>query len=276
MALRKRLLAPLVLAGFIAACTDSSTAPTSGVGVVLFQPVVSSSAPLESFALAIDSAHLSVQRPGDATTLIDTTAYFDPNAETLELRLQVALQASTEMLDVAMELRAGTTVLFAGSQMIEVKAGDPDMSKPPPEFTLTFEGPGADVANLTVVPQDTVVTFGDSIQLSVTAQDANSQPVSQFFIAWLVDGAPSNAVNGAGLFRAPSGRSTVTVSAITPTGVSSSTAFTVVPAPGSMALVSGDAQVSLLGDTLPAPLVVRVLGNDGLGVITRPPGAVSV
>ncbi|MBK7717417.1 MAG: hypothetical protein IPI38_18770 [Gemmatimonadetes bacterium] len=104
--------------------------------------------------------------------------------------------------------------------------------------------------------------FGATFAFGATAQDSQAAPVAQFYVAWSASGG---TINGAGEFTAPSTRDTVTVTAVTPTGVTDSTTVIIAAAPATLVKVSGDAE-RIIGSRLALPLGVRVDGNDGLPV----------
>jgi len=108
-----------------------------------------------------------------------------------------------------------------------------------------------------------VVTFGDAVRLRVEALDGQGNPVDRVYVTWSV-ADPRMTINSAGLLTAPSTRLTTSVTAQMPTGIQGSGSVTVVPPLEALEKVSEDDQDVLVGS--PVPLMVRVLGADGLGV----------
>jgi hypothetical protein len=138
-------------------CSENPTAPHHGAfGYLSVRPVYNNSGAL--FApLAIDNLRLTVIRP-PSTVLKTVTGPFPSNTDTVQVTAaQIPLDAASEDLEVTIELFAGTTPMFFGRQTVTVTAGAP---APPASVPMLYQGPGANMATLTLAPRDTTVGPG--------------------------------------------------------------------------------------------------------------------
>ncbi len=256
-----RPLGPVL--SLLAACRDDPAGlARGGPGYVAIRPAYPSAVDLSAFGLIADTVRIVVVRP-PADTLRTLTAYFDPDSSEIRLTADVRLRAAVETLTVHLELRGGGFALFSGTRPVPVRAGRPGT---PQEIPVTYTGPGTTVAAVTIVPRDTVLTFGDSLQFRVTARDSAAAPVTSFYVAWSTSDTSLMRVNAAGLARAPGGRAALSVRVRTPTGVGDSTPLTIIPVPTTLAPAGGSGQSAVVGSPLAQPLRVRVTAGDGLGV----------
>ncbi|TFG86915.1 MAG: hypothetical protein E4H17_03790, partial [Gemmatimonadales bacterium] len=236
-------------------CTDSPVGPgKGGIAYVRLQPVFDAFSRVAP--LTLDRVRVVVIRPR-TDTLADVRQAFSPTATSVRLDVPVRLEQTTEDLEVNLELYAGSTLLFAGTDTIPVTAGTPNAAAPIP---VTYKGPGQNVASLTVLPRDTTVFFGAAIDMQASAVDSQQAAVAQFYVSWTATGG---TIDASGRFTAPSVRDTVFVKAVTPTGIMDSTRVFITAPPATLVKVSGDAQSASIGVRLPLPLVVRVDGSDG-------------
>ncbi len=250
-----RYAAVALLALVIVTCTDNPIGPGHpGVGrlnVVPVYPAYARVAPL-----AMDNFRIIVVRP-PADTLANVSSTFNSDSSQVQTRINVSLNASSEDLDVTIELYAGGILLFRGTRTVRVSQGS---STPADSVPVTYQGPGAQLATLTVSPRDTTVPFGAAFSFGASATDSGGNPLAQFYVSW---DASAGSINGQALFTAPAARDTVIIRAITPTGIADSTTVIVVAPPATLTKVSGDGQSGIIGTRLPQPLVVRVDGSDG-------------
>ncbi|MGH7537466.1 MAG: Ig-like domain-containing protein, partial [Gemmatimonadales bacterium] len=245
-------------------CSDESPGPNRpGMGTVVLLPRFAPGVSPAAVSLFIDNVHLTLIRPPDEVVL-DTIVPFSLDSATLRIQLRVNLEAVSESLDAALELRAGGVVLFTDTVRILVTQGGPPAG-PPPTMDLRYVGPGAQIASLQVVPRDTFLRLGDSLAYQVQALDSQGTTVSQFYVSWRTSGAAS-LINAGGLLRVPNARGNTYVVAVTPTGVKDSTPVGFVPQATALVLTSGNNQPGTVQRPLPQPLVVQVRAADGLGV----------
>jgi hypothetical protein len=247
------VLAALVLG----TCTDTPSAP-GRTGRLLIRPAFDGSA---LFApLPIDNLRLIVVRP-PSEVLKTIIQPFPANANQVTVTAaDIQLESSTEDLLVTIELYAGTTLLFTGTQTVTVTEG---VTPQPASIPMGYQGPGANLAALTLTPRDTTVRPGAVYTYQVTAVDALQQPVPSFYVGWQ---ASAGTITGTGQFAAPATRDTITitVSAPAPNTTKDSTRVFVIAAPGSLTITGGDAQTAQVATRLPQLLQVRVNGTDNL------------
>ena len=262
---RRRDVVALLLSAALATCSDQPAGPARGsLGYLAIRPVLTAPVDVAAFGLTIDSLRVVVIRPV-TDTLADTTAFFDPNAATLQLNLAVLLRASVETLLVHLELRAGSVVLFAGSDIAAAKAGVAPDTLSSTSVSLSYIGPGSGLTTIRIAPRDSVVTENQTKQFSVSA-DSLGVPVDSFYVSWSTSDTALAPINGSGVLQAPNSRGSVFVRAVTPNGVRDSTRVTFVPVPAAVAVAAGTGQTGTVGTQLPVPLRARVTASDLLGV----------
>src|SRR5574338_703969 len=260
----ERLTLAALLALATATCTDQPTEPLGAhAGQVRFTPVFAAN----TFAagLPLDQVTVTVVRP-TAETLAVRSAPFALTDSVLQLDIPVTLNAPAESLLVTVDLLSGATLLFRGTDLIQVTSGT---STTPPAITMNYVGPGANIAFLSVSPRDTVLSFGDTLVYGATASDALENPVGTFYLRWFTTPA-GTPIRSDGRIIAPNARGSVMVHAWTPSGVQDSTTLTFIPVPTQLLKSGGDLQGALAGDTLPTPLTVQVRAADNLGVAGIP------
>ena len=123
--------------------------------------------------------------------------------------------------------------------------------------------PGAaDVASVVVTPASgTLVSIGETLELSAVARDAAGGTVPGVSITWSSNDEAVAAVSGTGVVTAASD-GTATISASV-SGVQGTAQITVSQEPASVEAASGDTQVGTVAQPLESDLVVRVI--DALG-----------
>jgi alpha-tubulin suppressor-like RCC1 family protein len=257
-----RLAFVLLAAVSLVTCTEEPTSPTRpGVGTLRVTPHFNPYARL--VPLTLDNVRVIVVRP-PTDTILRAARSFSPGTQQLTLSLPVLLLSSSEALQVTLELYAGSTLLFTGTSTVQVAAG---ASTPPASVPVSYQGPGATLATLTLAPRDTSVTLGATFPFGATAVDAQQNNVPQFYVSWSAD---AGTIDAAGVFIAPQTRDTLYVHGVTPNGVRDSTRVFVTAPPSSLTKTGGDGQSGIVGTRLPQMLAVRVNGSDGQPV----PGAV--
>ena len=254
-ALRAGLTALAAL--FLVTCTDNPIAPAR-TGRLLVHPAFDGSA---LFApLAIDNLRLIVIRP-PSEVLKTITQPFPANANSVTITAtDIQLESTTEDLLVTIELYAGATLLFTGTQTVTVTAG---VTPQPAPIPMLYQGPGSNLAALTLAPRDTTVRPGAVFTYQVTAADSQQLPVTSFYVGWA---ASAGTISTSGQFTAPATRDTITITvqAPQPNGTKDSTRVFVIAPPGGFTITGGNGQSAVLGTRLSQPLAVRVDGTDGL------------
>ena len=217
---------PLALAlATLAACGDPSG--VAGSATLALEPTFAAGTNLDALSLVIDRVRVVAYRSASEEVVADQTTPFAVDAQEVVLTIRIPLEQPTETLSVSVDLLAGSQALFSGGQSMTVTSGA--TTTPPAPVTLFYFGPGANVAALIILPRDTTVTTGDSLQFTVTAIDAAQAPVPDFYVGWSTSDSLRGTVNATGLFRAAAVapvRAGVYVTATTPTGVSDSVLVT--------------------------------------------------
>src|SRR5688572_4242988 len=267
-ALRQALPWALTLA--VATCTNDRTGPSDGgTGFFTFRPVYQGvTGSLSRFGIVADSVHVRLTRPIDELVL-DTTVFFHPDSNSLNLALPIDLESSPESLTAIVEIKAGATLLFVDSLDVQVFDGPPSATEIP-TVLLDYVGPGNNMAVLTLIPDDTTIAFGDTLFFDATAEDSSAQSIANFYVAWSTSNPAIATINGEGRLIAPSTRTTLQIIGETPTGIADTTLVTFAPVPNAILADSGNTQSGAVGDSLGALFVARVMAGDALGVAGIP------
>ena len=257
-------LAVAVLLIAVATCGRDTAAPRQPAAFAI-TAALPPGLNLAALNLTIDHVRLiAVNSAGD--TAFQQLYSFPANQSTLSLSADVPLAQSPETFQVTIQLLSGTVqVLFSGTQTISLASGS---SNPTAQVSVTYSGPGQNVASLTLGPLDSLLTEGATLQMRVTAKDGSGANVPSFYVSWSTSDAVAVPIDATGTLQAPLARRTITVQAraFPDTTITSSTTLQFVPLPNAVAFDSGCAQSGLPGVQLPQPIVARVLGNDALGV----------
>lgn len=212
-------------------CAEDPVGPATGEARLRIVPVFASSmAP----PLTIDAVHVRVRRPDvvqeTSITVFDDTVSFSPDANSITLRdVRIRMSEQSEDLEVDLELLAGTTVMFAGGQTVTVIRG---RATQPTSIALSYTGPGANVATLTLAPRDTSIVPGAVVNFRLDAFDSAGAPVPQYYASWSLTGGSATGarINAVGRLTAPAVADTFFVKAVNvPTGSTDSTRVIVAP-----------------------------------------------
>lgn len=255
----------IVLAGGLTC--DSPTSIGTRRAAVAIQPVFSLDNPSSFAGLTIDQVRIYIIRP-PSDTIARGAFPFAANADTIRTSLTVDINGSSEQLIAAVEMLAGTQLVFAGSQTISVQAG-PVTTVPASQVALGFVGPGAQIASINMAPRDTGVSFNGTVQFRASPRDSQNTIVPQFYVGWSTSN-PAHDIDANGLLTAGNSRGTFWVFARTPTGIRDSTRITVAPTANALQIAGGNGQSGSAGVALASPLLVQVRAADNLGVAGVP------
>jgi len=247
-------------------CRDA-TGP-SLAGQLAFMPTfASSTAGIVSF----DRVRVTLVRPPNGAVL-DTVIQIPPTADSIELLLSLPLASARDDLQLFLRLldTAGDTV-FRNTpypQLVTVSARAAAIVTAP----LEYVGIGYDAVQVVIGTPNTSVFFGDTLQLNATAWGSQQQIIPGTPIAWRsLDSLRVRVPNqAAGTVVGGVQRGPARIVAELLTGPADTVIVTAQPLPASLAKVGGDTQTATPSATLPIPLRVRVLANDGLGVRSVP------
>ncbi|MDE3052955.1 MAG: Ig-like domain-containing protein [Gemmatimonadota bacterium] len=209
---------------------------------------------LGAFGLTVDNVHIHIDHP--PAPAFDTVVVVAPGADSITLDLPVVLNSPTEVLNVQIELRDGTQVLFSGTQTVTASVGSTSVT-PAPSIPIVYVGPGAGATHFAIAPRDTTIRLSGSGQFRFAATDDGGAAVSGVTVAWRVADPTLGTISAAGLFT-PAGREGRTyVVGLTPNALHDSTTITVTAPPTQLVLVAGGGQTGPAGSALAQPLVVE-------------------
>src|SRR5512144_335489 len=152
LAVQPRVLQGLAAVGLALALTTCAREAAGPPRHAAFSvsPVLPAGLSLAAFNLTVDNVRLIVVRP-PADTVVDQTFAFPANQSSLPISADVPLEQSPETFQVTIQLLSGTTLLFAGTQSLAVTEGS---STTPAQIPVTYNGPGQNIATLTIGPLD--------------------------------------------------------------------------------------------------------------------------
>lgn len=255
----------LVLCSLLSACGRDASEPSGGIALV--RPIVRySPQALQVGNVSVDEVVIRVTR-ADESTALQRTESFPPDQTTLTTTLSVPLESNPETVFIDITLLGQGTLLFSGGSSVDLVPGEQTQA---PTITLTYFGPGANIATLSLTPTDTTIFVGDSFTYDLTARDAAGVAVALFYATWQLTSNNGLSIDANGRIRALSAGSAL-VSASTPQPLSSNFAnVRVLPLPGTVTRVSGDNQIWFPGDTLPAVIEIEVRQSNGTPLIDAP------
>ncbi len=259
----------LVLSGVT--CTDSPTAPkhSGGMAVLNVVPAFSLLAQrtiqdLGNFGLTVNNIHIHIDHPPAAP--FDTVVSIPAGADSITLNLSVILNAPTEVLNVQIELRDGTTVLYSGTQTVTAAVGATGTSTPA-SVPINYVGPGAGLAHFAIAPRDTAILVTGTVPFRVSATDSTGAAVVGVAVHWAVGTAALGTIDGTtGVFTPAGTAGTTEVIATTPNGLGDSTTVVISAPPARLVLVSGGSQTGAAGAALAEPVVVQAQSATGSAV----------
>ena len=235
----------LLLALSVTTCSlrDEPTGPGVAASGLQVAPLLPPNFSRFAGELGVDRIHLVIHGQGNRL-LLDNVIPFSPFTNTMTLQLPVRLTAVAESLlvDITYEDQVGTA-LYVGQQTFQARAGT---TQQPPQIPITYVGPGQNVYYISIGPNDSLVTVGDTVQMSFTAYDTSFQVVPNVYVSWQTDD-PAAPIDAHGRLPGSSRRSVAVIYAETPNGSAGNTRMYF--APGQIA-ISPDSLEALPGATL--------------------------
>ena len=233
---------------------------------------------LSAVPLIPDSAYAAVLRASSGEILAEAGASISIDGEVPPLVLAFQLAQPTEPVRITVQILAGGTPLLGADEGRVVVA---NQTNDVASLTLGYVGPGASIRSLLLEPADSVLTFGESLQMRATGLDAQGTPVNAgLYLVWSTDD-PDVGVSFDWNLEAPGNRRTVTIRGRhVGTGAEGTTVMTFQP-PASALSAPNSSATAFFGSS--PQLDVRAVANDGLGVRSVPvqfrkisgPGSVS-
>ncbi|MGH7700170.1 MAG: Ig-like domain-containing protein, partial [Gemmatimonadales bacterium] len=216
-----------------------------------------------------DRVRITVTRSLTGRIAADTVVRFPPGADSIEAAIAVTLEAAKEeFLVFARLINAAGDTVFRNDPYPQAVTAVAGRSSAPVQALLRYVGIGFDAVAVVIASADTVVPFGQSVDLTAQAFGADQQPIPGTPVAWssldpLLASVP-DAASGRVVGGAARGRARVVAELIA--GAADTALVTVQPLASLLDLVGGDRQEGIPGSFLGLPLRVRVTAPDGLGV----------
>jgi len=210
-----------------------------------------------------------VTRIPDGEIAADTVIIISPDADSVDLSIQVPVYTPGETFDLTISLITATgDTVFRGGPV----AVSPTTSGTPVPVVVPFAyvGTGANAAGIVIVSSDTSTFTGDTVVLAATAFDSTENPIPGTPIGWesldttVVRVTTDGAYRGIAVGRSQRGVARLVATLVT--GQADTVLVSNQPLPATLLAESGGNQSALADSTLPQPLVARVTAGDGLGV----------
>ena len=268
--MKHRALGTAVLAAtlVLGSCLRDAFAPGAGsrARLGIAPRFEAAGAPIVDF----DRVRVTILRPlASRRPVVDTVVAFPPGADSVELAVQVALEASREEFLVYVRLitALGDTVFRNDPypQSVVAVAGEPSTIL---DALLTYVGVGSNAVGIVIATPDTLVTFDDTLSVQAAALGADQLPIAGTPIVWSSLDALHVSVSDGSVGRVQGGsvRGPARIVARLLTGPADTILVTAQPAPSVLTVISGDAQQGVPGGMLSIPVRVRVTAADGKGV----------
>jgi hypothetical protein len=211
-----------------------------------------------------------VLRNAAGDIVVDRLVDFPVGADSVPLNLNVPLSsASGEVMALSLAYinASGDTVFRGGPVSVNVvptRAGSPP--PPAPTIDVDYVGTGANAASVRITPRADTVLSGSPFAFTAQALGADSLPIANTPIGWrsLTPSLASITTATAGTGTTLAGRGEARIEAFLLSGQTDTVSVVVLPRAATIEIVSGNNQVGLPGQTLSAPVVVRVRATDNL------------
>ncbi len=213
------------------------------------------------FPIPVDEVVLELRRVSDNTVAFSrtlTSAEWSTTTTQLRIEVTLDLQSTTEEFIFTAIVRGGGIEYYRATGNVIATAGGQATTNP---IAPTYTGPGLGADQL-IFPALTTLGNGQTATLSAVVMQGNTTltgvPVS--FTSsnpGLLTPVPLG-LNQATVTTPLTGSGSVTITAQTPNGLTTSGTVSWAPTAVAIVLVSGDGQSVLVGTQAPAPLVVEV------------------
>ena len=263
-----RIASAIVLSVSVASCSEQITSGHGRIANVAIVPQMSVAdqeifRSLSTFALNVDNVHVMLFQSATETTLADTVVQFSVTATQIAIQVAVHLDSAQENLSASIQLRAGPTVLFAGSEIVTARVGQSTGTGKP--VSLTYVGPGSTATLLRIAPRSAATFVGGQTRLVATATDVQGLPLPTYPFSWSSSNTAIARIDTAGqITGVAAGTASIIARGIT--GIADTVPVTVTAAAASLAPLSGDGQTGTVGQTAALPFVVQARTATGGGV----------
>ncbi|HEV8266281.1 MAG TPA: hypothetical protein VGQ06_15140 [Gemmatimonadales bacterium] len=270
-----RLWLLLVAAAVASSCLRDATGPRLVSGHLAVAPAFEGGA---AGIVPFDRIRVTLVRPGGGgvvvdggapgVTVLDTVIAIPASADSIDLTVSVPLAAASEDLLFYLRLIDAGDTVFRNSPYPQPVTVTAQGGARPVETPIVYVGVGFDAVAVIIATPDTVVSFGQTLQLNAVALGLTDQTIPGTPIAWRsLDSTRVRVPNRAvGQVVGGTARGTARIVAQLLTGPADTVLVTAQPTPSALTRISGDSQTAVPGVALPVPLRVRVTALDGLGV----------
>ncbi|HKW10691.1 MAG TPA: Ig-like domain-containing protein, partial [Gemmatimonadaceae bacterium] len=268
-----RVVSTLSLAVVALSCTESPTSTRRAALRVALSPQFTPQQRaiyqrLGAFGVTLDNVHVVVREEpvgGEVGRVLkDTTIAFPASATQLTIDLDLELQGSQQEVVASVDLRQATTTYFSGTQDFLAQLGETATS-PEPIF-LSYVGPGASAAFISISPQPATLALSGAFQFVANAYDSQERPVTDLPITWSTSDATIATVSATGLVTATAKVGAVTISANGLNGISGSATINV-QSVVKLVVTQGDNQTGVAAGALSVKFTVQAVDANGNPVI---------
>ncbi|MDB4892090.1 MAG: hypothetical protein JWL61_3945 [Gemmatimonadetes bacterium] len=276
-----RLAALFAVALMATSCSDVPTGSDPTVtarGRIGLAPTFSPSAvaafqQLAAFGVEVTSVHVRLVAPDGS--MRDTSIAFPVGMNELHVELSVPIRTAGQTFRADLELlNSDGVVLFSGSQQVVAQVANGLDDGTPASVQINYTGPGATAKTVTVSAAGPSLPLGGSLAVSAAAQDASGGSISNLLVRWTTSDATIATVTSTGFASAnvtsTGKRGAVTVSAITPLGLTGAMALTIIPVPAKILVISGGGQTGIAGSPLAQPFTVELQAADNAALAGVP------
>ena len=272
-----RLAALAALAATALSCSDpitGSNAPPGSLRLGLM-PIFSPAASIaynELAAFGLEVTHVRVVLTAPDGSVRDSTLVFPAGTDTLRIELAVPLRTAGQTFRADLELRNEEgVVLFSGTQTLVARASNTlGGAGATAAIDIRYTGPGSSARTVSIAPVEPTLNGPVAMSFSAAAVDAAGNAVPNMLVRWTSSDPALAAVvqngNATATLTSAGRRGTVTLSAITPLGVTGTTRVTLLPLASRLVVISGGGQTGAAGSAVAQPLVVEVQSADNLPV----------
>jgi len=219
-----------------------------------------------AFPIPVDEVILGLTRVSDGSVVFTdtlTAQQFTQSGGQLLIQITIDLKSATEQFNFTAIVRGGGIEYYRTTGTVTATAGQTTQTSP---LTPTYTGPGSSADSVTI-PAVTTLTDGQSATITATVWQAGA-PVTGVPVSFESSDSAllvpqSTGFSQASVTAPATGSGSVTITANTPGGLTTTGTVSWAPAASSIVKVSGDGQSVPAGSAASAPLVVEV--RDGLG-----------
>ncbi len=262
-----RALRVLLGAVLLTTCSTDTIGPGGRVvGVMQAGELIRAAA---EFAIPIDQVTLEIRRASDDVVVFSQTipaSRFISDPDQLRIQIDLTLRARTEDFTFVATARSGGVDYYQATGSITAVAFETAASTP---VIPVYIGPGANADGI-AIPQATPLGNGESATLTALVTEAGT-PISGVPVSFQSSDSSllipaQQSLNTASVTAPTTGTGQVTITARTPTNLSTTGTVDWAPRASALVLVSGNGQTANTNTAAAAPLVVAVQDPQGVGV----------